>query len=162
MKRTKIETINFHPAPDYPGTGCYNFVLHEELPEYGAMHHHMKPEVDAGDIIAVKRFPIYDGEKIETVIGGTYENMIVLFYEIMAEILKGNKLPISKEKWKRKATTRKELNELATITPDMNKTVIKKRIVSTTHGNWKPTVILGSHTFELKTTDLRGLHEYNY
>ena len=53
------------------------------------MHHHMKPEVDAGDITAVKRFPIYDGEKIETVIEGTYENLIVLFYEIMAEILKG-------------------------------------------------------------------------
>lgn len=44
----------------------------------------------------------------------------------------------------------------------MNETEIKKRVIATTHGNWKPTVKLGSHTFELKTTDLRGLHENNY
>ncbi len=154
LKRAKVAAINFHSAsPDYPGTGCYNFALYEKSPEYGAMCHHMKPEVDAGNIIAVKRFPIYDGDKIETVIERTYDNLIVLFYEIMAEILNGNELPTSEEKWKRKATTRRELNELATITPDMNDTEIAKRVIATTHGNWKPTVKLGNHTFELKTID---------
>ena len=152
LKRAKIAAINFHPAsPDYPGTGCYNFVLYEKSADYGATCHHMKPEVDAGDIIAVKRFPIYNNDKIKTVIERTYDYLIVLFYEIMAEILKGNELPTSKETWKKKATTRKDLNELATITPDMSQNEIGKRVTATTHDNWKPIVSLGEYKFELKT-----------
>lgn len=151
LKRAKIAAINFHPAsPDYPGTGCYNFALYDRASEYGAMCHHMQPEVDAGDIIAVKRFPIYQNDDIETLIERTYDNLIVLFYEVMSEILNGNELPASKECWKKKATTRKELNELATITPDMDKFEIEKRVIATTYGNWKPIVKLGNYSFELK------------
>ena len=130
FQRTQKAAINFHPASsDYPGTGCYNFALYEKSPDYGATCHHMKPEVDAGDIIAVKRFPIYNNDKIETVIERTYDYLVVLFYEIMDEILKGNELPTSKETWKKKATTRKDLNELATITPDMSHTKLKKELL---------------------------------
>ena len=152
LKRAKIAAINFHPAsPDYPGIGCYNFALYDRATEYGAMCHHMEPEVDAGDIIAVRRFPVYQADSVETLIERTYDNLIVLFYEIMAKILSGQELPKSKERWKKRATTREELDKLATITPDMNELEVHRRVVATTYGEWKPVVKLGNYTFELKT-----------
>ena len=50
--------INFHPAStDYPGSGCYNFALYDNAPEYGATCHHMLPKVDTGLVIDERRFP---------------------------------------------------------------------------------------------------------
>jgi methionyl-tRNA formyltransferase len=151
LKRAESGAINFHPAsPDYPGIGCYNFALYDKSSDYGAMCHHMDPKVDSGDIIAVKRFPVYPSDNIESLIERTYDNLIVLFYEVMSEILNGSVLPKSSEQWKNKAKTREELNDLATITFDMNNIEIDKRVIATTYGNWKPNIQLGDYLFELK------------
>ena len=56
----------------------------------------------------------------------------------MEKILKGEELPVSKEKWTRKPFTRKELNELAEITPDMDNEEVKKRIRATSFKDWQP------------------------
>ena len=54
----RVAAINLHPAPpEYPGIGCINFALYDEVTQYGVTCHHMAPTVDTGPIIAVRRFP---------------------------------------------------------------------------------------------------------
>jgi len=36
LNKTKYFNINFHPgAPEYPGIGCFNFALYDEVKRYG-------------------------------------------------------------------------------------------------------------------------------
>ena len=39
IDKASIAAINFHPAPpEYPGSGCINFALYDEVNEYGVTH----------------------------------------------------------------------------------------------------------------------------
>ncbi len=150
----KIAAINFHPAsPDYPGIGCNNFALYEGAKEFGVTCHHMVKEVDTGKIIAVKRFPVFPSDDVKSLLGRTYDYQLVLFYEIMGQILNGKSLPLSKEKWTRKPFTRKELNELSVIAPTMTSEEIERRVRATSYGAFKPTVKIDNYTFELNRDD---------
>ena len=151
LERAKIAAINFHPAsPDYPGIGCNNFALYEGAKEYGVTCHHMVKKVDTGDIITVKRFPIFPTDDVGSLLRRTYEYQLVLFHEIMEGILKNESLPFSKERWTRKPFTRKELDKLSVITSTMTKEEIKRRVRATSYGNFQPTIKIGDYIFELK------------
>ncbi len=152
LKNTSLAAINFHPgSPEYPGTGCTNFAIYNGETEYGVTCHHMKSTVDTGNIIAVKRFPI---TKEDTVFGVTqqcYQLIEDMFYEIIDDVLKGNPLPAATETWKRKPYTRKELNELCYISPDMSPEEMERRIKATTYRwPWAYTKI-GNRTFILQS-----------
>lgn len=152
LKKAKIAAINFHPAsPDYPGIGCNNFALYEGAKEFGVTCHHMEPCVDVGKIIAVERFPVFPTDNVASILSRTYDYQLVLFYKIIDIILKGEKLPLSKETWTRRPFTRKEFDKLGQISPDMSKEEVDKRIRATTFGIWKPIIRLHGYTFELKT-----------
>jgi len=152
LKKAKVAAINFHPAsPDYPGIGCNNFALYEEAKEYGVTCHHMVSHVDTGEIIAVKRFPVFDTDNVTTLLSRTYDYQLVLFYEIVSLILEHKELTVSEERWTRNPFSRKEFNELWRITPDMTKDEAAKRIRATNFGAWKPVIELHGFVFELKT-----------
>ncbi len=152
LSRAKIAAINFHPAPpEYPGIGCTNFALYEGAKQYGVTCHHMKDKVDTGEIICVKRFPIYKTDNIETLLTRTYDHQLAMFYDVINQILDNKALVGSGEKWGRKPFNRKQLDDLATITPDMSTEEISKRIKATTFGSWKPVVKIKGYVFELKT-----------
>ena len=124
--------INFHPGPpEYPGTGCYNFALYEEAKEYGVTCHFITEKVDAGPIIKVIRFPILQTETVKSLRNKALSYLLVLFFDIMSKIINGEKLVPCGEQWKRKAFTRKDLEELCRITPDMTKDEVIKRIKAT-------------------------------
>jgi len=147
LKRTKSAAINFHPgSPDYPGVGCTNFALYDEITEYGVTCHHMAPRVDTGPIIAVKRFPVFPADNVESLMFRTYDSQLLLFHEIAGLIVEGKQLPESEEKWTRKPFTRNELNQLARITPVMSREEIARRTRATQFGNWKPTVERPNHS----------------
>jgi len=151
INNTKIAAINFHPAtPDYPGYGCGSFALYDNVVEFGVTCHHMSVAVDTGNIIAVKKFPVYSNDNVDTLLSRTYDFQLVLFFEMLGLILNGELLPKSNEMWSRKPFTRKEFNKLTTITPDMPKEEIEKRIRATSYGIWQPTLELNGFTFELK------------
>jgi len=153
IEKAKIAAINFHPAsPSYPGIGCNNFALYENAKEYGVTCHKMSTIVDTGEIIAVKIFPVFDTDNISTLLLRTYDYLIILFYEIIEKIIKGEKLTVSNHKWKRKPFTRKEFKELFKINLDMDNNEIKKRIRATEYLNFKPFVKIGNYEFELKNT----------
>ena len=154
LKKVRVAAINFHPAsPNYPGIGCNNFALYEGAKEYGVTCHHMASGVDKGAIIAVKRFPVLATDNAGSLLSRTHDYQLILFYEIVSLLLAGKELPVGEESWTRKPFTRRELNQLGRITPDMSKEEVTKRIRAATFGAWKPTVELQGFVFALKTEE---------
>jgi len=123
LNRASVAAINFHPGPpEYPGIGCTNFAIYNQELIFGMTCHHMAAKVDTGDIIAVKRFPLFSTDSVHFLTQRCYSYILTLFYEIASGILEGKPLPKSEETWQRKPYKRKELNELCIckITPDMS------------------------------------------
>ncbi len=156
LANAKMAAINFHPgSPEYPGTGCTNFAIYNGAGEYGITCHHMDSTVDSGRIIMVKRFPLKEEDTVYSVTQHCYKLIEESFYEIMNRVLQGQPLPVSPEKWKRKPYTRKQLDELCTITPDMPEEEIRRRIRATTYKTpWAFTKI-GNHVFKLQAENIR-------
>jgi len=152
INKAKVAAINFHPAsPDYPGIGCNNFALYEETKEYGVTCHHMAEKVDTGNIIAVKRFPVFQNDDVRSLLSRTYDFQLALFYEIIGGILKGEPLPSSSEAWTRRPFSRKEFNRLSVIDPAMQREEVERRIRATSYGEFQPTIEISGHVFEFKT-----------
>lgn len=124
--------INFHPGPpEYPGAGCYNFALYEGSKDYGVTVHFINEEIDAGDIIKIKRFPIFENDNIVSLQKRTYDYMLILYYEIILELFEKGHLKKSNDKWKRKAFKRKDIEELCKLNFSMSKEEIIRRIRAT-------------------------------
>jgi methionyl-tRNA formyltransferase len=145
------QAINFHPgSPAYPGTGCTNFAIYNGEKEYGVTCHYMNAKVDAGNIIDVVYFPVEDDESVYSLTQKSYGKLLEQFYGIMDLIQQEKPLPVSTEKWERKPYTRKELNELCYVSPEMSEEEVNKRIRATTYDKpWAYTKI-GNHVFNLK------------
>lgn len=137
LDRAKVAAINFHPGPpEYPGTGCYNFALYEGATKYGVTCHHMAASVDAGDIIAVRRFPLFPADNVLSLAKRSSACLLELFYEIMPAILDGRPMPESDEVWQRKPFTRRDMHDLFRISPDMPKDEVLRRIAAAEHPDW--------------------------
>ena len=95
----------------------------------------MNPKVDTGNIITVKRFPLFETDTVFSLTQRCYVYSLMLFYEITSFILAGDDLPQSDECWKRKPFKRKELNELCRITSDMSEEEIRRRVKAVTFPN---------------------------
>jgi methionyl-tRNA formyltransferase len=151
INKAKIGAINFHPAPpQYPGIGCINFALYDEVSQYGVTCHHMAPEVDTGQIIDVKYFPIFPGDSVASLLSRTYDFQLVLFYEILGCILQDKALPASSTSWTRPPFTRKEFNQLGKIKLDMSPEEISRRVRAVSYGIYQPTIEVADFQFILK------------
>ena len=150
LKCATKAAINFHPAPpEYPGIGCVNFALYEGAATFGVTCHHMAATFDSGPIIATRRFPTFASDDIESLLTRTYDYQLTLFYDVMTDILAG-KIPKSSEQWSGKRRTRKDLDALAAITPDLSHDEIARRIRATSFGDWQPRLQIKGFTFEIK------------
>lgn len=151
LSNAAVAAINFHPgSPEYPGTGCTNFAIYNGEKEYGITCHHMNASVDSGSIIQVKRFPIKENDTVYTITQQCYRLIEESFYEIMNCFLEKKPLPVTNETWKRKPYTRKELDDLCTITPGMNEEEIERRIKATTYKTPWAFTRIGKHIFKLQ------------
>ena len=129
LNNVGVAALNFHPGPpEYPGIGCTNFAVYDEVREYGVTCHHMKETVDTGDIVFVERFKVYETDDVYAITNRCYAHLQSLFYTVIDLIINENKMPVSKEKWTRKPYTRIELNNLAKVSLDMSPEEIKRRL----------------------------------
>src|SRR5690606_5646455 len=136
LEKAKFAAINLHPGPpDYPGIGCTNFAIYNGEKEFGITCHHMQPRVDSGAIVAVRRFPVLEHDTVYSITQRCYVEIIHLFYELMTGVLNGKGLPQSTEIWTRKPYTRKQLNALCELSPDLGPEEIERRVKATTYGN---------------------------
>lgn len=134
LKGAKQAAINWHPGPpSYPGIGCTNFAIYNNETEFGITCHHMLGKVDTGRIIAVERFPILPRDSVYSITQKCYAHILRSFFAIIEAIASDQPLPVSNETWQRKPYTRKELNALSQITPELPKIEIEKRIKATTY-----------------------------
>jgi methionyl-tRNA formyltransferase len=122
--------INFHPgSPSYPGIGCYNFAIYEQVDQYGVTCHHMKEKVDAGDIIMTSYFRISPDETVESLKLKSMNHLLFIFEKIICGVYEDDPLPVSDEKWLRQPYTRRQLDDLCRIDPrTMDDREIKSRI----------------------------------
>ena len=135
LQKVKKAAINFHPGPpDYPGIGCTNFAVYNREREFGITCHHMLAKVDSGPVIAVRRFPVLENDTVYSITQRCYTEILHLFYRLISDLLTNQSLPQSDESWTRKPYTRKQLNELCELRPDMDKEEIDLRIKATTYG----------------------------
>jgi len=139
-------SLNFHPGScDYPGIGCYNFALYEEAAQFGPVCHHMLPKVDSGTVVKEILFPVLPSDTVETLKLNTMVAMLALFNDIMTLIAANKPLPISPRQWTRPAFTRRQLNALCEITPDMSQEEAARRIRATTYPGYPgPYLLKGS------------------
>jgi len=136
LQKARKAAINLHPGPpEYPGIGCTNFAVYNKEKEFGITCHHMLDKVDSGSIIAVRRFPIFENDTVYSITQRCYTEILHLFYELASNLLTDQPFPESPELWKRKPYTRKQLNELCELKPDMDNEEIALRIKATTYGN---------------------------
>jgi methionyl-tRNA formyltransferase len=136
LQKAKKAAINFHPGPpDYPGIGCTNFAVYNREKEFGITCHHMLAKVDSGSIIEVRRFPVFENDTVYSITQRCYTEILHLFYKLISDLLTNRSLPQSNETWTRMPYTRKQLNELCELRPDMDKDEIALRIKATTYGN---------------------------
>jgi methionyl-tRNA formyltransferase len=134
LGRASRAAINFHPGPpSYPGIGCTNFAIYDGVTEFGVTCHHMAPQVDSGPIIAVRRFPLLPSDDVRALTLRCYDAIEALFEEIFPKLLAGAPLPAAEEDWTRRPFTRRELNALCRITPDMPPDEIHRRIRAVTY-----------------------------
>lgn len=134
LARASRAAINFHPGPPaYPGIGCTNFAIYEGAAEFGVTCHHMAPRVDTGPVIAVRRFPILPSDDVLALTLRCYDAIDALFDEIFPRLLDGSPLPAPEERWTRRPFTRRELNELCRVTPDMSSKEIIRRVKAVTY-----------------------------
>jgi methionyl-tRNA formyltransferase len=151
LTAARLAAINFHPGPpEYPGTGCVNFALYERAQQYGVTCHHMEPAVDSGELIAVRRFPVFSRDSVASLLARAHDHLLTLFYETMSEVVVGRPLPKSVQTWTRKPFTRRELNDLSRITPQMDHDEIARRIRATDFPPWRPVLEIGEYCFEFK------------
>jgi len=139
-------SINFHPGScNYPGIGCYNFALYEEAAKFGPVCHHMLPAVDTGEVIREDLFPLFSRDSVETLKLRTMVVMLAMFHDIIVMMAEGKALPVNSRQWSRKAFTRKQLNALCEITPDMNDEEKRRRIRAMTYPGYPgPYLLVGS------------------
>jgi methionyl-tRNA formyltransferase len=150
LQRASQTALNFHPAPpEYPGTGCTNFTLYNDDSVYGVTCHHMAAKVDTGELIAVKRFPLLASDDVASLLTRTHDYLLLLFYEVISELAVGHELPKTDETWTRKPYTRRELDALACIAPDMDAEEIRRRVRATAFGSWRPSVDIAGYRFVL-------------
>ncbi|AVD71106.1 formyltransferase family protein [Desulfobulbus oralis] len=116
----KIGIINFHPAPlpDFKGVGGYNLAILHGLPKWAVSAHFVDENIDTGDIIKVKYFPIdFYTETVVTLEKKSQKVLKDLFMEIVNAVLDD---PASINRVQNKGgiyLSRKELEDMKCLNP---------------------------------------------
>ncbi len=150
LEAASMGAIHFHPGPpNYPGIGCLNWALYEGANFFGVTCHHMVPKVDCGSIIEARLFPLFPTDTVESLFSRTHTYLQALAFNTLAALAMGEGSFKSDAVWSGKMHSHKELDQLATITPDLDAAEIERRIRATLIRQWKPTIQVGWRQFKL-------------
>ncbi|MDB5198164.1 MAG: uncharacterized protein JWO92_127 [Chitinophagaceae bacterium] len=156
LQKAKLAALNFHPGPpEYPGIGCTNFAVYNQADEFGVTCHRMVSKVDTGEIVALKRFPVYQTDTVYSITQRCYSHILNMFYDIFSLIMNGEDIPVSGEVWKRRPYLRKELDELCRLTPDMDIKEIELRIKATNYIQPWAFMQVGEEVIKLSDQDIK-------
>lgn len=156
-----IAAINFHPAPpEYPGSGCINFALYDEVSGYGVTAHFMNELVDNGKIIEVRRFPVAPYDNLPTVLSRTHSELFNLCSDFISGLysdgenfLKEKLAASETEFWRGNAKLLKELDALQKIDINVSAKELKRIIRATYIDGYPPKIVLHGFKFRLELDD---------
>ena len=88
--------VNLHmaPLPEYRGANQFSFALIENKQEFGTTIHKIDSQIDHGDILFQKRFPIPENCWVGDLYQLTYKASVNLFSQTLAHIVNGNYSPV--------------------------------------------------------------------
>ena len=158
IDRASIAAINFHPAPpEYPGSGCINFALYDEVNEYGVTAHIMNELVDNGEILEVRRFPVTLFDNLPTVLSRTHSELFNLCSDFITGIYSDGENFLRKkfaasetEVWRGNARLLKELDAMLKIDVNVSEKELKRIIRATHIKGYPPKIELHGFTFRLE------------
>lgn len=95
----RLGCINFHPGPlpRYGGSNGWVWAIINGETEYGVTYHFMNERVDAGDIVAMQRFPIGKDDTGLSLLMKCYDQGASLFRKVLGDVSAGNIVSVSQE-----------------------------------------------------------------
>jgi len=161
IDKASIAAINFHPAPpEYPGSGCINFALYDEVNNYGVTAHVMNELVDNGRILEVRRFPVTPHDNLATVLSRTHSELFNLCSDFISGLysngenfLKEKMEASETEVCRGKARLLKELDDLQKIDTTVSEKELKRIIRATYIEGYLPKIELHGFSFRLELDD---------
>ena len=83
IQKAGIIALNLHmaPLPEYRGCNQFSFALLDNKKEFGTTIHQLDAQIDHGDLLFEKRFPIPENCWIEQLYSLTYDASLLLFKE---------------------------------------------------------------------------------
>ena len=142
--------LNVHPGPpEWRGVGCVNQALFADVSTYGATAHYVDKRLDSGRIVEVQRFEVFPKDTVASLLERTYAHMLPMAMRIIDTLALGRLPAFSSDLWSGPLWTRKQLNELSTITLGMSDDEVARRVRATTFGNWRPTLRVGDKRYEV-------------
>lgn len=152
-----VAAINLHPGPpNYRGTGCVNFALYDGAAEYGCTSHLLAREIDAGDILDVRRFPVELGDDVASLLRRTHETMLVQAKDVVRRLIAGGRNALEQmlndcrdERWEGPVGRARDLDDLMQVTADMSADELERRTRATKVGKWRPFLMIDGKKFVL-------------
>ncbi|MEL6363619.1 MAG: formyltransferase family protein [Pseudomonadota bacterium] len=97
----RVQPINVHPGPpEYRGSCPDGFAWLDGAAVFGVTAHEMTAEIDAGRILAVRRFPLEHGAMQAQIADLAFENALVLFALVLRHCARSDDpLPPTGERW---------------------------------------------------------------
>jgi len=161
LKKARVAAINFHPAPpEYPGSGCANFALYDEVDTYGVTAHLMNEKVDNGTILEVRRFPIRKSDNLPVVLEKTRNELHKLCSDFVTALATVGESYVPAKiteyegvNWGGEARLLKELEKLQTIDVGIEKPELERIIRATYIDGFPPKITLHGYKFYLSLDD---------
>tara|TARA_Y100000748_G_scaffold302422_1_gene304625 strand:+ start:14112 stop:15641 length:1530 start_codon:yes stop_codon:yes gene_type:complete len=165
LKKAKIAAINFHPGPpEYPGSGCTNFALYDEVNTFGVTAHFMNAKVDNGKILEVRNFPVGESDTLPDLLEKTHSELYILctkfidaienegeaFLKLLASECEGIN-------WVGEARLIKELEVLQNIDLGIKKAELERIIRATNIVGFPPNIMFHGYKFYLNLDDTKEL-----
>jgi len=158
IDRAEIAAINFHPGPvEYPGSGCINWALYEDAAFYGVTAHLMNENIDNGDVLECRRFPILKQDNVTTLLKLAHLKTFDLLIDFTTGLFLEGKSFLDKkllasinEKWSGKARKMKEIDILQRIDLSCSREELQRLIRSTHVTNFPLEINFHGYKFILK------------
>ena len=158
IDRAVCAAINFHPGPpEYPGSGCINFALYDRVSEYGVTAHLMNENIDNGEILHVRTFPVAMQDDLPTLLAKTQLELFTLCSDFIRFIAIQGVDVINEKKnlsnglvWKSGARLMRELEALKNIDINVSKDELERIIRATYIDNFPPRIEIHGYRFYLK------------
>ncbi len=144
ISKARQVAVNLHmaPLPEYRGANQFSFAIIEGKKEFGATIHKIDTQIDHGDIVFQKRFPIPENCWVDDLYKLTYAASLNLFRQTLAHIINDNYTPVAQEllvpKYGTSLHYRKEMAPLKHIDMNWDEEKIERYIRATSMPGFEP------------------------